>query len=259
VSSRWPRILMYHSICRLADDPNALCTSPERFQAQMRYLKLRRLRGVSLRELLRAANSGTAKRLVGLTFDDGFEDFLHSALPTLERFGFSATLFVLGSMPSENHWKHYHEPKPRLKLLGAEGIREVAARGIEVGSHGMSHVWLSGLEPDLLEEEVSGSRQALGELLGEAIDGFCYPYGSIDRAAVRAVRRARYAYACSIMERIEHNLYDLPRIPATQRDNLLRFAVKLEAFSLFRAAKKAKKAMQNTSRYATSGSTLGAK
>jgi peptidoglycan/xylan/chitin deacetylase (PgdA/CDA1 family) len=240
---------MYHSICRLAEDPNGICTSPERFQAQMRYLKLRKLRGVSLRELLRAENAGTARGLVGLTFDDGYKDFLHTALPTLERFRFSATLFVLGTLPSENKWKHYHEPQPRLGLLGAEGIREVAARGVEIGSHGMNHVWLAGLEPDLLEEEVSGSRQVLSKLLGDEVKGFCYPYGDIDRAAVRAIRRARYAYACTITERVEHNVYDLPRIPVTERDELFRFSVKLEAFSLFRAAKKAKKAMQSAARH----------
>jgi peptidoglycan/xylan/chitin deacetylase (PgdA/CDA1 family) len=190
-----------------------------------------------MRELLRAANSGTAKGLVGLTFDDGFEDFLETALPVLERFGFSATLFVLGGMPRENNWEHHHKPKPQMKLLGIEGIREVAARGIEVGSHGMNHLSLSGLKPRLLQEEVSESRRVLGEVLGEAIDGFCYPYGNIDRAAVQVVRRTRYAYACTVAERVERNVYDLPRIPVSERDDLRRFATKLEIYSQYRAAK----------------------
>ncbi len=103
VTSRWPRILLYHGVCRSADDPYWLFTSPERFQAQMRYLERNGLRGVSVRELLRAVTSGTAKGLVGLTFDDAYEDFLHTALPILERFGFSATLFALGSLPRENY------------------------------------------------------------------------------------------------------------------------------------------------------------
>jgi peptidoglycan/xylan/chitin deacetylase (PgdA/CDA1 family) len=263
MGSSWPRILLYHGVCRPRDDPNGICTSPERFQAQMRYLKLRRLRGVSMRELVRAASVGSAKGLVGLTFDDGYENFLESAVPVLERFGFSATLFVLAKMPRENNWEHYYDPKP-LKLLGPEGIREVAARGMEIGSHGMSHLrlgslepefeiaargmgassydmshsGLGGLEPELLEEEVSASRQVLGELLGEEVEGFCYPYGSIDRAAIQAVRRAGYTYACSITQRVERNTYDLPRIPIAERDNLPRFAAKLEVFFRYRAAKK---------------------
>lgn len=238
MSSRWPRILMYHGICCLAEDPYGVCTSPERFQAQIRYLKLRKLRGVSIRELLRAVDSGTAKGLVGLTFDDGFEDFLYTALPVLERFGFSATLFVLSSMPRENNWDHYPDPRPQIRLLGSEGIREVAARGMEVGSHGVSHLRLSGLDPELLEEEVSGSRRVLSEVLGEAVEGFCYPYGSVDSAAIRAVRRAEYAYACAITEQVERKIYDLPRIPVAERDGLPRFAAKLEVFSQYRTAKR---------------------
>jgi len=182
-------------------------------------------------------NSGTATGLVGLTFDDGYENFM-TALPVLERFGFSATLFVLASTPRENDWEHDNAPKPQMKLLGAECIREVAARGIEVASHGMSHVRLSNLEPGLLEEEVSGSRGLLSELLSEEVMGFCYPYGSIDRAAIEAVRRAGYAYACTIDMRVVGNAYDLPRIPLDERDSLPRFAVKLEAFSQNRLAER---------------------
>ena len=211
MSSRWPPILMYHAIGRFPYDPNEDSTSPERFQAQMRYLKRRNLRAVSMRELLRALSLDGAKGLVGLTFDDGYEDLLQTTLPILERLGFSATVFVVGSMPMEINWAHQYGanyPMPQMKLLGAEGVREVAARGMEVGAHSMSHAKLPGLEPELLEEEVSGSRRVLSEMLDEEVEGFCYPYGSIDASAIQAVRRAGYAYACAIAERVERKVYD---------------------------------------------------
>jgi peptidoglycan/xylan/chitin deacetylase (PgdA/CDA1 family) len=238
-------ILMYHAVGTLGDDPNLLATSPERFEAHMRYLKRRNLRGVSVRELLRAVNSGTPKGLVGLTFDDGYEDFLSTAVPVLERFGFSATVFVVaGMLGQENDWVHAYSPRPRLKLLGAKDLRETTARGMEVGSHGMTHANLLGTEPELLEEEVSGSRRLLGEALGEEVAGFCYPYGSYNAATVQAVRQAGYLYACALTERVERSVYDLPRIPVTERDNILRFEAKLDFFPQFRAAKRAKKTLQ---------------
>ena len=52
-STLLPRVLMYHSISRQGDN-DALCTSPERFEAQMLYLKRHNLRGVTMRELCRA-------------------------------------------------------------------------------------------------------------------------------------------------------------------------------------------------------------
>lgn len=221
---RRSRILMYHSISQQTRDPYRVSTSPERFETQMRYLKRRSLRGVSMRELRRAIEAGSAKGLVGLTFDDGYKDFLREAVPILERFGFTATVFVVGGlMGEENTW----DAEPRLSLMDADEVREASERGMEVGAHGMSHVELSGLKPELLEEEVNGSRQILGELLDETVDGFCYPYGNIDSAAIQAVRRARYTYACAVHEQIEQDSYDMFRIPVAERDHLLRFAPKL--------------------------------
>jgi peptidoglycan/xylan/chitin deacetylase (PgdA/CDA1 family) len=238
MSSRWSKILMYHAVCQPPDNPNRIFTSPELFEAQMRYLKRRNLRGVSMRELHRAQCTGNAKGLVGLTFDDGYENFLQNALPVLERFGFSATVFVVaGMLGGENNWEFRGDPRPKMKLLGIEGLREVSARGVEVGSHSMTHPKLLGLEPEMLEEEVSGSRQVLGEVLDEAVDGFSYPYGFIDGASVQAVCRAHYTYACAVVVRVERSIYDMPRITVTE-DNLLKFAAKFRIYPQYALAKR---------------------
>jgi peptidoglycan/xylan/chitin deacetylase (PgdA/CDA1 family) len=229
---------MYHGICRFADDPNGTCTSLERFQGHMRYLKLRNLRGVCVGELRRAAARGNARGLVGLTFDDGYENFLQAALPVLESLGFTATVFVVsGMLGEENDWQHYYEPKPRLRLLAADGVREVAARRMEVGSHSMTHPKLVGLDPGLLNREVGESRRILNELLDQPVEGFCYPYGNLDGAAVQAVRRAGYTYACAVYEEDKPDEYTLPRIPISQRDSLPRFVAKLGIYWQYSATK----------------------
>lgn len=236
--ARWPRILMYHSISRLEDDPNLLCTSPALFESQLLYLKQHNLRGVTVRELCRARSTGEDKGLIGLTFDDAYEDFLHTAVPIMENFGYSATVFVVAGMPGENDWEHAFTPRPRLKLLDAEGVREVSERGMEIGSHSMTHARLSDAKPGLLEREVDDSRRALSEILGRVVEGFCYPYGSLDSAAVQAARRAGYAYACGWNTPVERSAYDLPRIPISERDDLPRFAAKLRVYSQYSAAKR---------------------
>ena len=196
----------------------------------MGFLKRRGLRGVSVRELLRAVGTEGARGLVGLTFDDGYDNFLHAALPILERYGFSATVFAVGgAVGAENTW----DERPRMRLLGAEGIREAARRGMEVGSHAMSHIRLSGLRAEELEKEVVESRRVLGEILDEAVEGFCYPYGSVDGAAARFVRRAGYTYACACWTRVESSIYDLPRPPVWEIDGPLLLAVKLKTFPLY--------------------------
>jgi peptidoglycan/xylan/chitin deacetylase (PgdA/CDA1 family) len=238
MNPRQPTILMYHSIARLASGPHALCVAPEHFETQMLYLKRRNLRGVSMRELLQAMSTGDTKGLVGLTFDDGSEDFLHNAVPVLERLGFSATVYVVaGMLGKENDWEH-RGPRPRLKLLEADGVREVSERGMEVGSHTMTHPRLSGLDPEVLVHEVSDSRQVLSEILNAPVEGFCYPYGDLDGAAIRAVRRTGYGYACAVRERIEHSLYDLPRTYVGEKDSLLRLAIKLKVAPIKRTLRR---------------------
>jgi len=200
----------------------------------MLYLKQCGLRGVSMGELRRATNMGETEGLVGITFDDGYEDLLHSAVPVMERLGFSATVFVVANMlGEESSWKSVYEPMPQLKVLGAEELRELSARGMEIGSHSMTHVMLSGLESELLEREVNDSRRVLSEVLGETVEGFSYPYGGLDSAAVQAVRQAEYAYACSVKSWIERSAYDLPRIPISEKDHLMRFKAKLKMYNLY--------------------------
>jgi peptidoglycan/xylan/chitin deacetylase (PgdA/CDA1 family) len=175
-------------------------------------------------------NTGGARDLVGLTFDDGYEDFLRTALPTLETLGFSATLFVVtGMLGEENTWEHRGGSRVRLRLLDADGVREVSRRGMEVGSHTVTHPRLSGLDPVVLAREVGDSRQMLGEIVGTPVEGFSYPYGDLDGPAVRAARNAGYVYAVATKKPIEYGIHDWPRTYVGEKDSPLRFGVKLRA------------------------------
>ena len=183
-------------------------------------------------ELHRELKAGSTKGLVGLTFDDAYENFLQHALPILEESGFSATVFaVAGLIGRENTWAHSFAPVPRMKLLGVDGLRELMERGIEIGSHSMSHPKVGGLDPEALDKEVAGSRRVLSEVLDAQVYGFCYPYGSLDSAAAQAARRAGYAYACAYKKRVEQSVYDWPRMFVGERDSALRLTVKRAAYS----------------------------
>jgi peptidoglycan/xylan/chitin deacetylase (PgdA/CDA1 family) len=239
MTQRLPRILNYHAIASLEEDPNKVSTSPERFESHMLTLRRTNLQGVSVHELLRARSAGKSKGLIGITFDDGYKDFLQTALPILDKYGFSATLFVVADMlGKENDWVHWYRPRPKLKLLEAADLRVIAERGVEIGSHGMSHPKLPELDRESLEREVSDSRQLLGEVLGEDVEGFAYPYGILDETSIRAVRGAGYAYACAVNTRVENSAYDLPRIPVSEADDALRFAAKLQIHPHYRVVKK---------------------
>ncbi|MFJ8664841.1 polysaccharide deacetylase family protein [Streptomyces sp. NPDC093600] len=217
-------VAMYHSIADTPDDPYRVTVSPDRFARQLNWLSDRGLRGVSVRQLLRAAAAGRAKGLVGLTFDDGYADFLDSALPLLRRHDFTATVYVLpGRIGGENGWDG---EGPRKPLLTEYGIRRAAEAGMEIGSHGLRHVSLPATDDAALADETRRSRTLLEEITGASVDGFCYPYGHVDARTIRAVRDAGYRHACAIDPGRLASAHALPRVHIDERDTAWRLTAK---------------------------------
>ncbi|MEU5716369.1 polysaccharide deacetylase family protein [Streptomyces sp. NPDC020403] len=218
-----PWILTYHSVSDPTDDPYGIAVSADRLDEQLTWLRRRGLAGVGVAELLRAHAAGRSG-LVGLTFDDGYADFLGEALPVLLGHGCTATVFVLPGRPrGSNVWDPLG---PRRPLLGEEGIRAVADAGMEVGSHGMLHRDLTALPDDALHAETHGSREELGRITGTAPAGFCYPYGTADRRVVRSVREAGYAYACALTPGALLGPLALPRTHVSHADRAARLRAK---------------------------------
>ena len=223
-TSRAPWTLMYHSVGDCRDDPYLVTVSPDRLAGHLRWLSRRGLTGVSMRELLAAGAAGRASRLVGLTFDDGYADFLTEAVPLLLRHGHTATVFVLpGRLGGANSWEPEGPCKP---LLTADGIREARSAGMEIGSHGLLHRDLTALDDSELAAEVYESRRLLTEVTGAAPGGFCHPYGAVDRRTLRAVRAAGYAYACAADPGPLAGPHALPRTYVCQSDNSPRLHAK---------------------------------
>jgi peptidoglycan/xylan/chitin deacetylase (PgdA/CDA1 family) len=219
-----PMILMYHGVAEVPEDPNLLCVTPGRFAEQMTWLKRHGLRGVGVGELVDAMRAGRSRGLVGITFDDGYVSVLEAAVPELARHGFGATAYIIsGRLGGTNEW----DEGPSWPLLTASGVRELAAAGLEIGSHAATHLRLAGVGPEQLQAEVAQSRASLAELLGTEIRGFAYPYGSMDAAAREAVREAGYDYACAVEASMaEAGLMALPRMYIGQQDDAARMAAK---------------------------------
>ncbi len=87
-------VLMYHRIATLETDPWQLAVSPSHFSEHLAVVR-RHGRPLLVRDLSRALAAGRVpRRAIVVTFDDGYADNLHDALPLLERHDVPATLFV---------------------------------------------------------------------------------------------------------------------------------------------------------------------
>lgn len=230
---RVPMVLMYHCIAESPEDPYGVCVTPARFAEQMAWLADRGLRGVSMSELVDAMRAGRERRLVGLTFDDGYVGLLENALPVLQRHDFTATMYIVsGLLGGTNEW----DAGPVRPLVSADEVLQLAAAGMEIGSHTASHSRLAGVGAERLEAEVRDSRSQLSELLGHPVRGFAYPWGTMDAAARQAVRDAGFDHACAVETPIaDLGLMALPRIIFSQRDDGRRMRAKKVFFTSYTA------------------------
>jgi glycosyltransferase involved in cell wall biosynthesis len=234
---RWARatggtpVLMYHGFTDSGERDRYL--QPKRsFRRQMKLLAMLRYEVIGFDELASALREGTLlpRRAVAITIDDGYRDNLEIAHPILRRRGFPATIFLVSDrLGKESDWSS-RGVAARRPLLTLEQVKEMRAEGVRFGAHTRTHCRLAEAADEAIDEEVSGSREELERLLGEDVDTFAYPYGSIDGRAVAAVEDAGFLAACSVEPRLANAGSDplqIPRIEVRASDSTLRFLRKL--------------------------------
>ena len=69
-------------------------------------------------------------------------------------------------------------------------------RGIEFGSHTLTHPDLTRLDSSGIEHEIRKSKEIIEDFLGMPVSSFAYPYGRYNEESMEAVRQY-YDCACS--------------------------------------------------------------
>jgi len=93
-------ILAYHRIAAPENDPYFLCVTPEHFAYHLEVLAQR----ASFTTLDNIEKRAPHRRRVIITFDDGYADNLHAALPLAERFGVPFTTFITSGGVGGTFW-----------------------------------------------------------------------------------------------------------------------------------------------------------
>jgi peptidoglycan/xylan/chitin deacetylase (PgdA/CDA1 family) len=195
-----PLVLMYHRVCADAEwRQSEFVVTASTFRAQMRYLAEHGYYTPRLSEVLRAGGLARRGRRVPvvLTFDDGYRDNLENAVPVLRELGLTAAVFpVLDLGRRLNFWDD--APALRAPLLDARELRAVEEAGLEVGSHTMTHAWLTRASAAELADELARSRRVLASLVARPLPVLAYPYGDVDARVKGAVREAGYSAALAV-------------------------------------------------------------
>jgi len=76
-------------------------------------------------------------------------------------------------------------------------VREWISAGHEIGSHSLTHPFLTRLTVEKAREEISASKKKLEDLFGKPIEHFCYPYGDWNETVRDLAQEAGYKTACT--------------------------------------------------------------
>jgi peptidoglycan/xylan/chitin deacetylase (PgdA/CDA1 family) len=217
-------VLMYHRVDPhlSAGDPITvgLTVMEPTFEAQLAMLRAAGYQSMplaALRESLDLHTPLPARRVI-LTFDDGYEDNYRVVFPRLRRYGFGATFFVVtSSVGTPDH-------------LTAPQIREMAAAGMEIESHGVHHIDFSLLSPDAARRELLQSRKTIEGWTGRPVAFFAYPAGRYSVALEHLLDTLGYRGALTTRPgfvTLESRPFTLERVRVLHDDTAASLARKL--------------------------------
>ena len=189
-------ILMYHRINVPAPGTPAitrrLTVHPADFARQMRWLRRHGYHTVTQRQLFGALMHGwpLGERPIMITFDDGYRDIFYKAAPVLTKLRMQGTAYVISNRVVNGD----------RTFLSPGLLRALENRGIEIGSHSVSHSDLTQLSDREVLVELMESRRSLERWLWHPVQWLAYPFGAYDGRVEKLARRAGYVLAVTTEE-----------------------------------------------------------
>jgi peptidoglycan/xylan/chitin deacetylase (PgdA/CDA1 family) len=208
-------VLVYHTISSPIEPMLADADiSPKRFERQLRWLSRWR-HVVPLVETLR---TGANRRLVAITFDDGYRDNLTVALPLLEKFNLPMTLFVTAGFLG------------REGYLSEDDLRVISRHPlVTIGAHGLWHRHFNRLRTMEARFELVESRRLLAKITGKTVDLLAWPFGECNESLEALSATCGYRAAWSVWKGT-NRLHSRWRVPLGRRDDFPRFVAKSAGF-----------------------------
>src|SRR4051812_1292614 len=165
-------IFALHSVSRANSD---MAVSPARLRAQLATLAAAGYRCVDFESVLTAVRTAVpfAHPSFALTFDDGYRNVFEEALPILEEFDATATLFVTVNLIERKVAPPWHSTDPALlkeyrdhpeqfQPLDWPQLRELQrSRRVRIGSHSMNHPLMGRISDSELGRELRDSKTVL--------------------------------------------------------------------------------------------------
>ena len=114
---------------------------------------------------------------VSITFDDGLANIYSLALPELERFSLSGTVYVISDSIGQSYMGY--------PVMTKRMIQEMVSKGWEIGSHTRSHPQLTDMKDQEIRNELALSKNDLEAITNRKITSFAYPFGDLNNKVAK--------------------------------------------------------------------------
>lgn len=210
--------LMYHSVSAVGGPLRDLAVPPEILAEQLAALSEAGYRLVGLTEALDRLEQGGTEKMVAVTFDDGYRDFLTHGVPALQQAGAGATLYAsVGHLGGRAGWLGAWADAFGPMMTWSD-LDEVAASGVEIGNHSLIHHPLDVLTAAQLRDEVVSSHDQLEQRLQRKVRSFAYPHGYNSDRVRRVVEESGHDNATEVGRRVHtpsERRFAVPRFQPT--------------------------------------------
>ncbi len=205
------KVLTYHNVDFPPEDAKlkTLYVNPTKFERQVKYLKK-----FGVKTTL-SDNINKEKNSVILTFDDGYRDFVKNAYPILKKYDTKAIIFVVAGLTDKFNIWDWEKIKVKKPLMDWEEIKFLVKEGFEIGSHTITHPFLTKIPEKTAKSEIEDSKKMLEDKLGIQINTFCYPYGDYNEKIKDMVINAGYKMAFTTQNGTfeeSKDMYEIKRI-----------------------------------------------
>lgn len=231
-------IITYHMLCSPAEKAqpaqrnNDLFVSADVFDAQMRWLKAKGYRTISTEEFAkwRFGKMRLPKKSVLITFDDGKYCAIKYGVPILAKYGFKATMFVIGSKVG-NTTNIVPNAPLESTYIGRDKMGEVRSKypNLEFQGHSWNlHYRAKGRKG---AAKVLPWRTQRDDLLTQIrVFGYrflAYPFGSYNKNTIKACKKAgirmAFTYGSNGWAKRGQNKYKIKRIKISGNQSMNRF------------------------------------
>lgn len=180
------------------------------FRAHLEYLKQNHFNVITLGEAVHKlkTDQNIPEKTVVLTVDDGYRTFKTGAMPLLQEFDYSATLFVNTETVGGKNYLTWDE------------LKQIRQKGIEIGNHSHSHDHFVNRkaegDKEYFKADTRKAQAMFKKKLGVKPSLYAYPYGEYTSTMQSTLKKLDFEAATaqkSGVLKATSDMFAIPRFP----------------------------------------------